>query len=242
MKVRKIAHRGLSAWAPENTEVAFRLATECDCFGIECDIWRTLDGIYVISHDDSMKNMFGVKRRITESTYEDIKDIPVIGGNAVEESPTQHICTLQRYLHVVYDSDKTAIIEIKQDLDVEFLSEIVSLVKSYDMYDRTYFISDEAKTLLRLRYELSFPKERLQYVHGTRARGSFVPVNEALVTKLVAHGIGIDSKQNLISERFVDELHDVGLTVNVWTVEAGKDYRRVVEELGVDMVTMNDVR
>lgn len=242
MDVRRIAHRGLSAWAPENTEIAFRLATECECFGIECDIWRTLDGVYVVSHDDSMKRMFGVKRHITESSYEDIKDIPVIGGNEVAESPTQHICTLQRYLHVVADSDKYAFIEIKQELEEEQLSEILTVVKSYDMYDRVYFISAEAKSLLRLRYELGFPKERLQYVHGAKARDSHVPVNEALVTRLVAHGIGLDSKYSLVDEKFVDELHDVGLSVNVWTVETQKDFNKAVKINGVDMITMNDVR
>ena len=242
MDVRRIAHRGLSAWAPENTEVSFRLATECDCYGIECDIWRTLDGVYVVSHDDSMKRMFGVKRHITESSYEDIKDIPVIGGNAVAESPTQHLCTLQRYLHVVSDSDKFAFVEIKQELDEERLNEIINVVNSYDMYERTFFISAEAKTLLRLRYDLAFPKERLQYVHGAKARDSHVPVNEALVTRLVAHGIGLDSKHTLINEKYVDELHDVGLTVNVWTVDTAKDYKKSVNETGVDMVTMNDVR
>ena len=242
MDIRRIAHRGLSAWAPENTEVAFRLATECDCFGIECDIWRTFDGVYVVSHDDSMKKMFGVKKHITESSYEDIKDLPVISGNLVTESPTQHICTLQRYLHVVEDSDKYAFIEIKQDLDVGFLNEIISVVNSYDMYERTFFISSEAKTLLRLRYDLSFPKERLQYVHGAKARDSHVPVNEALITRLVAHGIGLDARHSLLDEKFVDELHDVGQSVNVWTVDTEKDFKKVVEKYGVDMVTMNDVR
>ena len=242
MDIRRIAHRGLSAWAPENTEVSFRLATECDCFGIECDIWRTIDGVYVVSHDDSMKKMFGVKKHITESSYEDIKDLPVISGNLVTESPTQHICTLQRYLHVVEDSDKYAFIEIKQDLDVGFLNEIISVVNSYDMYERTFFISSEAKTLLRLRYDLSFPKERLQYVHGAKARDSHVPVNEALITRLVAHGIGLDARHSLLDEKFVDELHDVGQSVNVWTVDTEKDFKKVVEKYGVDMVTMNDVR
>jgi glycerophosphoryl diester phosphodiesterase len=189
-----------------------------------------------------MKKMFGVKKHITESSYEDIKDLPVISGNLVTESPTQHICTLQRYLHVVADSDKYAFIEIKQDLDVGFLNEIISVVNSYDMYERTFFISSEAKTLLRLRYDLSFPKERLQYVHGAKARDSHVPVNEALITRLVAHGIGLDARHSLLDEKFVDELHDVGQSVNVWTVDTEKDCKKVVEKYGVDMVTMNDVR
>ena len=37
-------------------------------------------------------------------------------------------------------------------------------------------------------------------------------------------------------------MHDEGLSVNVWTINKEKDYIRVTEELGVDMVTMNDVK
>ena len=242
MEVNKIAHRGLSAWAPENTELAFRLARECDCFGIECDIWRMMDVTYVVSHDNSLKKMCGIKKLITESTYEDIKDYPVIGGNAVAESPTQHICTLQRFLHVVAESDKAAFIELKQELGNRELQEILEIVRSYDMYERTFFISGMAKSLLRLRHDLCFPRERLQYVHGTRARDAYVPVNEALLDRLIAHGIGLDSKSSLLDEKAVDRLHDEGLLVNAWTIDTKKDYRRVVDSLGVDMITMNDVR
>ncbi len=242
MDVMKIAHRGLSAWAPENTEISFRLATECDCFGVECDIWRTLDGTYVVSHDNSMKRMCGIKKLITESAYEDIKDIPVTGGNAVEESPTQHICTLQRYLHVLSESDKVAIIELKQEFENRELQEILEIVKSYDMLERTFFISGLAKSILRLRHDLCFPRERLQYVHGARPRDSYVPVNDALVDRLIYHGIGIDSRHTLLEERYVDRLHDEGLLVNVWTINTKKDYRRVIDDLGVDMITMNDVK
>ncbi|HAK58313.1 MAG TPA: hypothetical protein DCP06_04975 [Lachnospiraceae bacterium] len=242
MDVMRIAHRGLSACAPENTDVSFRLATECDCYGIECDIWRMLDGTYVVSHDASMRRMYGVRKNITESTYEDVREIPVTGGNLVSENPTQHICTLKRYLSVLSKSDKMAVIELKQEFENRELQEIVEIVKAYDMYDKTIFISGQAKSILRLRHDLCFPKERLQYVHGARPRDAYVPVNDDLIDHLIRHGIGLDSKHSLLSERYVDMLHDNGLVVNVWTVNTEKDYKRVTEELGVDMVTMNDVR
>ena len=242
MDINKIAHRGLSAWAPENTELAFRLARECDCFGIECDVWRTPDVTYVVSHNNSLKKMCGVKKLITESTYEDIRMLPVTGGNAVAESPTQQLCTLQRFLHVVSESDKVAFIELKQELGNRELQEILEIVKSYGMYERTFFISIMAKTVLRLRHDLCFPRERLQYIHGGRARDAYVPVNDALLDRLIAHGIGLDAKYSLLDERAVDRMHDEGLLVNAWTIDTEKEFRRAVNTLGVDMITMNDVR
>ncbi|MBO4396118.1 MAG: hypothetical protein J5819_07210 [Eubacterium sp.] len=242
MEIKKIAHRGLSAWAPENTEISFRLATECDCYGIECDIWRTLDGTFLISHDNSLKRMCGVRKYITECRYEELKDITVNSGNLVEESPTQHICTLKRYLSVVSKSDKMAVIEIKEELENRELQFLLDIIRSYRMYDRTILISSMAKSVLRLRHDLCFPKERLQYVHGARSRDAYVPVNDDLISRLIRHEIGLDSRFTLLHENDVDRMHDEGLTVNVWTVNTEKDYLHVTEELGVDMVTMNDVR
>ena len=69
-----------------------------------------------------------------------------------------------------------------------------------------------------------------------------MPVNDALIDGLIEHGIGLDSRHTLLKERYVDRMHDEGLLVNVWTVNSKKDYCHVVDDLGVDMITMNDVK
>lgn len=48
------AHRGASAYAPENTLPAFRLALEQKADGIETDIHLTRDGRFVVCHDDEI--------------------------------------------------------------------------------------------------------------------------------------------------------------------------------------------
>ena len=68
--VKGVAHRGFSSQAPENSRAAFAMAAEGDFYGIECDIWRTRDGQYVVSHDNQMERMYGQPWKITEKTYE----------------------------------------------------------------------------------------------------------------------------------------------------------------------------
>ena len=46
-----IAHRGASAYAPENTEAAFDLAIAMRADAIETDLRRTQDGVIVLIHD-----------------------------------------------------------------------------------------------------------------------------------------------------------------------------------------------
>jgi len=45
------AHRGASAYAPENTLDAFSLALKLGASGLESDIWATRDGALVLDHD-----------------------------------------------------------------------------------------------------------------------------------------------------------------------------------------------
>ena len=49
------AHRGASAYAPENTLDAFSLALKLGANGLESDIWATRDGELVLDHDGVVK-------------------------------------------------------------------------------------------------------------------------------------------------------------------------------------------
>ncbi|MPY87788.1 MAG: glycerophosphodiester phosphodiesterase [Luteitalea sp.] len=56
-----IAHRGASAYAPENTLAAFRLAAEQKADYVEIDITFTRDGHLVVLHDDSLERTTNVE-------------------------------------------------------------------------------------------------------------------------------------------------------------------------------------
>ena len=60
------AHRGLwNAQRPENSLSAFRSAVDAG-YGIELDVHRTKDGVLVVHHDDNLKRVCGVDRRIAQ--------------------------------------------------------------------------------------------------------------------------------------------------------------------------------
>ena len=50
---KMIAHRGLSGIEKENTNAAFIAAGNRSYFGIETDVHKTVDGKFVIIHDDT---------------------------------------------------------------------------------------------------------------------------------------------------------------------------------------------
>jgi glycerophosphoryl diester phosphodiesterase len=68
-----VAHRGASAYAPENTMDAFRLAVEMGADGIELDVHRTRDGKLAVIHDDTLDRTTDATGAISELTLDEIR-------------------------------------------------------------------------------------------------------------------------------------------------------------------------
>lgn len=63
---RIIAHRGASAYAPENTLAAFRLAQQMGVQEVELDAQLTTDGVVVLCHDHTLER-YGHEPRVVET-------------------------------------------------------------------------------------------------------------------------------------------------------------------------------
>lgn len=64
-----IAHRGASAYAPENSLAAFELALGMGADAIELDLRTTADGELVVLHDATLERTAGDPRLIAETPY-----------------------------------------------------------------------------------------------------------------------------------------------------------------------------
>lgn len=67
-----IAHRGASAYAPEHTAAAYRLAIEQGADYVEPDLAVTSDGVLVTTHDGSLERTTDVRARFPER-YTEVK-------------------------------------------------------------------------------------------------------------------------------------------------------------------------
>lgn len=77
------AHRGLhsgDSLVPENSLSAFRLAAQHGC-AVELDVQLTADGQVVVFHDDNLRRMCKVDRRVDELTYEELRQYPLLGSD-----------------------------------------------------------------------------------------------------------------------------------------------------------------
>ena len=70
-----IAHQGASLDLPPNTIEAFQLALDHGADIIELDIWRSMDGVWVVIHDGNLLRIAGVNKDITQIPFKEIQSL-----------------------------------------------------------------------------------------------------------------------------------------------------------------------
>lgn len=88
-----IAHRGASAYAPENTMAAFELAVRQRADMLELDVLRSADGALAVFHDDTTERWDGRKRLAASCTLAELQQLD-IGGERV--TTLAEVCAFAR--------------------------------------------------------------------------------------------------------------------------------------------------
>ncbi|MGW7285419.1 glycerophosphodiester phosphodiesterase [Streptomyces sp. NPDC054847] len=118
---RVIAHRGASAYAPENTLAAIDLADEMGFAWVENDVQRTEDGELVVMHDDSLARTTDVEQRFPDRAPWKVKDFTAAeiatldaGSWRGAEWAGARVPTLKQYLERVDENNQKLLLEIKK--------------------------------------------------------------------------------------------------------------------------------
>jgi glycerophosphoryl diester phosphodiesterase len=106
-----IAHRGASAYAPENTEAAVHLALRMGAHAVECDVQLARDGVPVVFHDANLRRLCGEAARVDALRSGELvtKRVTVAGRTG---APAR-ILTLARWLALL-PRDVVAVVELKR--------------------------------------------------------------------------------------------------------------------------------
>lgn len=104
----KYAHRGYHGdGAEENSKTAFERAVEKG-YGIEIDVRFSADGELMVFHDETLKRVCGIDKRVVDLTCAELKEIKL--GNTEDTIPT-----FKEVLRQI-DGRVPLLIEIKQDM------------------------------------------------------------------------------------------------------------------------------
>ncbi len=115
-----IAHRGASAYAPENTLASFAKSIELKADWFELDVHLTKDGQLVVIHDGSLERVAGIKRSVPEMTLAEIKQADA-GSGFSRDFAGERIPTLDEALALAKDRIGVYI-EIKSDAPDKLLT------------------------------------------------------------------------------------------------------------------------
>ena len=113
----RIAHRGASGSAPENTLAAFEKAIEIGVDAVELDLHGTADGEVVVIHDTSLDRTTNHCGPVNQTTLETIKRADA-GGWFAPEFVGEPVPTLVEALECIA-KQTIAVLEIKDPLIAE---------------------------------------------------------------------------------------------------------------------------
>lgn len=219
-----IAHRGY--WtlpgSAQNSLASFSKADSVGVFGSEIDVWLTSDNRLIVNHD-----------RIYKGTDIDMERDKANLITQVVLPNGERIPTLNAYLKLVASKpDTRLILEMKSlsDLNREDLAarKIAQALRKHNLLERTDIIAFSINACLAFKKLL--PDTKIYYLNGDLPPKSIKALGLA----------GIDYSMGALrrNPQWIKQAHDLGLEVNVWTVDSEEDLKYFIEQ-GVDYITTN---
>ena len=233
-KTKIVAHRGYWEGNAENSVASFRKAQEYGLWGSEFDIHLTADGVPVVHHNQMIGDL-----DIQKSNFEEVRANRLANG--------EHVPTLAEYMaQAARSRECMPVLELKPQTTVEREDELVekclqalrpaaprnvppefaSFARRSSEPTKVVFISFSHHICQELAKKA--PGYTVQYLNG-----------DLSPAQLHAEGInGIDYHYSVFKKHpeWVKEAHDLGMSVNVWTVDDPEDIR-AMRDLGVDQIT-----
>ena len=123
-----IAHRGASAYAPENTLAAFKKASHFAPVWVEFDVQLAACGTPIVLHDSSVDRTTNGHGEVSTMSYEDIKKLDA-GSWFRNEFSGEHIPTFEEVLLCLKACNLPANIEIKAN--AETTETVLAMLKTH---------------------------------------------------------------------------------------------------------------
>ncbi len=166
-KTLVIAHRGASAYAPENTLSSFRKAILLDADGIELDVHLSRDNHLIVCHDEKVDRTTNGIGYIKDMTLKEIKKLDA-GSWFNKSYCNEKIPTLNEVLDLVSGKDIIINIELKLGplLYKNIEQKVVESIRKHGLENRTIISSFYHKSLLNVKKINPNLKTGMLYVSG----------------------------------------------------------------------------
>jgi len=225
------AHRGASAYRPENTLEAFSLAIEQGADGIEIDVHVTKDGHIVVAHDERLERVSNGTGFITDYTLAELKSLNF--NKPFPDQPACAIPTLEEVYALIKETALILNVELKANkfLYPELSEKLIRTEREYDMSGRIIYSSFNHYSLKPLKQ--IDPAVKIGLLYSTGLVDPWVYANYLSADAIHPHYAAITALPETVSR-----CRENGVMVNVWTVDDPQMITHMFK-CGVDAVITN---
>lgn len=212
----KIAHRGASAYEPENTLRSFNKAIDIGADMVEFDVRQSLDGQLVVIHDRRVDRTTDGMGLVSDKSLGELKELDAGMG--------ERIPTLEEALELCGGRTRF-VIEIKEDGIEE---KVVKRVRDFGLTDDVFIVSFKSP---RIRVVKELDQEMKT---GLIVFASTNPVK-------LAEECGADAVAPFkwfVTKKLVERAREKGLFLFTWTVDE-RDRCRALFDMGVNGIVTN---
>jgi glycerophosphoryl diester phosphodiesterase len=200
----------------ENTLPAFAAAAAAGADMVEIDLRRTRDGAIVVLHDQTLERLWGRQASVGDV---DLADVTALGEG------DRRIPTLAAVLHAV---PLPLMVDFTRR---EHVAGGLQAVQAAGALDRCLFVTGNVAALEQLRDRSAAARVGLTWVDDTEPPLGLLRDLEAEYWNPMSA---------FVTPEGVAAVHDAGLRVSTWTVDAPAEMTRVVDA-GVDAVVSNRI-
>ena len=226
------AHRGASAYAPENTLTSFEKAVKLGADGIELDIQLTRDERIVVIHDETLERTSTGTGWVRDCTLDQLRAFNYSYSRKFPDAPAEKIPTMEEVFDLIRPTGLTINIELKTGVvfypDLE--GRILRMTKEFGMEDRVIYSS--------------FNHYSIQKIHrmNPQAKVGLLYSDGYINMPRYGHSLDVNALHpalyNLQYPDFLKDCAAFGLDINVWTVNK-MEYMKSCVEMGVHAIITN---
>jgi len=230
-KVDNIAHRGASAYAPENTIAAFDKAVEMKADYIEIDVQRSKDGKLVVIHDTTVDRTTDGSGKVGNLTFNELRNLDA-GSWKGEQFAGAQIPTFDEILDR-YHGKIGILIELKApELYPGIEENIAGKLKEQNLdkpQNEKIIVQSFNHNSMKKMNEL-LPKVPIGVLTSSRA-----DTTEQALQEFSIYADYFNPSYGIVTPDLVNQVHSLGMKIGSWTVRS-QEAANFLLNVGVDAI------
>ncbi|MFY0743994.1 glycerophosphodiester phosphodiesterase family protein [Solibacillus silvestris] len=230
-QVSNVAHRGATAYSPENTIAAFDLAVDMKADYIEIDVQRSKDGELVLIHDTTVDRTTDGTGKVGDLTLEQLRSLDA-GSWKGEQFAGEPIPTFEEILDH-YHGKIGILIELKAPELYPGIEEQVAAA----LIERNLHKPQNEKIIIQSfnfesikKMDQLLPKVPIGVLTSNRADTTLEALQE-----FSTYADWFNPSYGNVTEELVNQVHSLGMQIGSWTVRS-QEAADFLFEMGVDAI------